>query len=85
MELDSGNGGSLVIGNHIAPFLGLPADMKSPQQGRFELANGIAVEGTIRTRDLIMDGNIGAQFLNQWILTLDLEHGRAWLAPCPAD
>jgi hypothetical protein len=28
-----------------------------------------------------MDGNIGAQFLNNWILTLDLEHGRAWLSP----
>jgi len=27
-----------------------------------------------------MDGNIGAQFLNDWVLTLDLEHGRAWLA-----
>jgi len=85
MELDSGNGGSLVIGNHIAPLLGLPADRNTPQQGKFELANGIPVDGTIRTRDLIMDGNIGAQFLNKWILTLDLEHGRAWLASLAND
>ena len=85
MELDSGNGGSLVIANHIAPLLGLPVDMTTPQQGNFELANGIAVEGTIRTRDLIMDGNIAAQFLNKWILTLELEHGRAWLSPLPQD
>jgi hypothetical protein len=85
MELDNGNGGSLVIANHIAPLLGLPTDMTAPQQGRFELANGITVEGSIRTRDLIMDGNIGAQFLNNWIVTLDLEHGRAWLAPLPQD
>lgn len=28
-----------------------------------------------------MDGNIGAQFLNHWILTLDLRHRRAWLSP----
>lgn len=81
MELDSGNGGSLVVANHIAPLLGLATDTSTPQRGRFELANGIPVEGTVRTRDLIMDGNISAQFLNQWILTLDLEHGRAWLGP----
>ena len=29
------------------------------------------------------EGNIGAQFLNDWILTLDLEHGCAWLSPLP--
>lgn len=80
MELDSGNGGSLVVANHIAPLLGLPPDQEVPRPGHFELANGIGVDGTVRTRDLIMDGNIGAQFLNQWILTLDLERGRAWLS-----
>jgi Aspartyl protease len=85
MELDNGNGGSLVIANHIAPLFGLPPDMTTPQPGHFELANGIAVEGTIRTRDLIMDGNISAQFLNKWILTLELEHGRAWLSPLPQE
>jgi hypothetical protein len=84
-ELDSGNGGSLVVANHIAPLLGLATDITTPQLGRFELANGIVVEGTIRTRDLIMDGNISAQFLNKWTLTLDLEHGRAWLGPLPQD
>lgn len=83
MELDTGNGGSLVIANHIAPLLGLTTDMTTPQQGQFELANGIVVEGTIRTRDLIMDGNIAAQFLNKWILTLELDHGRAWLTSLP--
>jgi hypothetical protein len=85
MELDSGNGGSLVVANHIAPLLGLATDITTPQSGHFELANGIAVEGTIRTRDLIMDGDISAQFLNKWTLTLDLEHGRAWLGPLPQD
>jgi hypothetical protein len=85
MELDSGNGGSFVVANHIAPLIGVRPDMTTPEQARFELANGIAVEGKTRTRDLIMDGNIGAQFLNNWILTLDLEHGRAWLSPLPKD
>jgi hypothetical protein len=83
MELDNGNGGSSVIANHIAPLLGLRTDVSIPESARFYLANGIAVEGMTRTRDLIMDGNIGAQFLNHWILTLDLEHGRAWLSALP--
>jgi hypothetical protein len=85
MELDTGNGGSLVVANHIAPLLGLPVDRTTPQAGHFELANGITVAATICTRDLVMDGNIGAQFLNQWALTLDLEHERAWLAPLSSD
>ncbi|MGA2366697.1 MAG: hypothetical protein ABSG12_14525 [Steroidobacteraceae bacterium] len=81
-ELDSGNGGSLVVANHIAPLLGLPVDAGAPIESGFSLANGIRVEGKIRTKDLIMDGNIGAQFLNHWALTLDLQRDRAWLAPC---
>jgi hypothetical protein len=85
MELDTGNGGSLVIGNHIAPLLGLQTDVATPVQAEFTLANGIQVKGPTRTRDLIMDGNIGAQFLNDWVLTFDLEHGRAWLAPLAAE
>ena len=85
MELDSGNGGSTVVANHIAPLLGLKNDMSTAEAARFTLANGISVEGMTRTRDLIMDGNIGAQFLNKWTLTLDLEHGRAWLSPLPVD
>jgi hypothetical protein len=81
MELDSGNCGSLVVANHVAPLLGFAADVSTPFEGSFELADGIRVAGTIRTRDLAMDGNIGAQFLNRWILTLDLARGRAWIAP----
>jgi hypothetical protein len=81
MELDTGNGGSNVVANHIAPLIGLQPDTSTPTPVRFELANGIVVEGNARTRDLIMDGNIGAQFLNNWNLTLDLATGRAWLTP----
>jgi hypothetical protein len=81
MELDTGNGGSNVVANHIAPLVGLRPDISTPTPARFDLANGIAVEGNSRTRDLIMDGNIGAQFLNNWNLTIDLEKGRAWLTP----
>ncbi|HLX83033.1 MAG TPA: aspartyl protease family protein [Terriglobales bacterium] len=80
MELDTGNGGSIVVANHIAPLLGLKPDLSTPEPAHFSLANGVPVEGTARTRDLIMDGNIGAQFLNNWVMTLDLQEGRAWMA-----
>jgi len=81
MELDTGNGGALVVANHIAPLLGLKPDQKDAQLATFTLAGGVAVTGKTRTRDLIMDGNIGNQFLKNWNLTLDLARGRAWLAP----
>jgi Aspartyl protease len=85
MELDSGNGGSLVVADHIARFLGLKSGMETAEEAQFILANGIVVKGPTRTRDLIMDGNIGAQFLNNYVLTLDLKHPRAWLSPMPAE
>jgi Aspartyl protease len=81
MELDTGNGGTLVVANHIAPLFGLKTGQKEPQPASFELAGGgITVSGDARVRDLIMDGNIGKRFLDNWNLTLDLAHGRAWLA-----
>lgn len=81
MELDTGNGGSLVIANHIAPLLGMPTDVKEAVPVKFKLENGLLVEGNARSRSLIMDGNIGAQFLNRWQLSFDLEKGRAWFTP----
>jgi hypothetical protein len=81
MELDTGNGGALVIANHIAPLLGLVPDQKDEKPVSFMLSGGISVSGNARTRDLIMDGNIGNRFLKQWNLTLDLVNGRVWLAP----
>jgi hypothetical protein len=50
MELDTGNGGSLVVANHIAPLLGLPVDRTTPQAGHFELANGITVAANSHAR-----------------------------------
>jgi hypothetical protein len=82
-ELDGGNGGSTVIANHIAPLLGLKSDVPNARPVSLELGNGIRFEGMARTRDLIMDGDISAQFLNNWVLTLDLLHQRAWMAPLP--
>jgi hypothetical protein len=81
MELDTGNGGSLVIANHVAPLLGLGRDEKRETPVTLMLSGGISVSSNARTRDLIMDGNISNQFLRNWNLTLDLVNGRVWLAP----
>ncbi len=81
MELDNGNNGGFAVANHIAPLLGLHPDAPKQEMVQLTLANGIKAQGLAFTGNFIMDGNLGAPFLNQWILTLDLEKGRAWLSP----
>ena len=81
MELDTGNQGSLIVGRPIASLLGLDPAAKSPQPLHMTLAGGVAVQGACRVGDFIMDGDIGASFLKDWDLTLDLGAGRAWLEP----
>jgi hypothetical protein len=82
MEIDCGNGGTNVVGKHLAALLNLKPDTKGPQPAKFMLVGGIPVTGDARVNEtLIMDGNIGTRFLIDWNLTLDLAHGRAWLAP----
>jgi hypothetical protein len=82
MELDSGNGGTIVIGKHLAALLKLDTETKEAQPVRFTLAGGIPVEGRARLlENMIMDGNIGARFLRDWEVTLDLSSGRAWFSP----
>lgn len=82
MELDSGNGGVNVVGQHLAGTFSLDPDKKEPQEGRITLSNGQPVEGPFRVNPtLIMDGNIGTRFLINWDITIDLAKGRAWLSP----
>ena len=81
MELDTGNGGTLVIGKHIARLLGLDPDSSKPQPAMFHLAGGIPVGGEARVRDLIMDGNIGQRTWRNWNTTIDLKTGALWISP----
>jgi Aspartyl protease len=83
MELDTGNGGTLVIGKHVAELLGLDPNQETPQDAHFHLAGDIPIDGSARVRDLIMDGNIGRSTLGAWNLTLDLTTGQVWMAPAP--
>lgn len=86
MEIDSGNNGPLVIAKHLAPLLHLDPEKTDLQSANFSLAGDIPVEGQARTQDLIMDGNLGVTFLKNWVLTLDLASGKAWLShPAPSN
>jgi hypothetical protein len=80
-ELDSGNGGTLLMSRHIAPMLGLDPKVEPPQPARFELVGGVPVEGNFHVKDMIIDGNLGMPFLSKWLVTLDLAHSRVWFQP----
>jgi len=81
MELDTGNYGGTMIGRHIAKLVGLDPDAKGVQALNLLIVPGITVTGNARVDDLTLDGNLGKDFLDKWDLTLDLAHGRGWLAP----
>jgi hypothetical protein len=81
-ELDSGNGGTILVAKPYAATFGFDPD-KGPQQGRFEIGKGIAAEGLIFPAGITLDGNLGMPFLKNYLVTLDLDRGRVWLAPNP--
>lgn len=84
MELDSGNEGPVAIADHIAPLLKSDSDDTSVSLNHFNIAPEIPVGSPIKIESLIMDGNLGASFLQKWIVSLDLSEGRAWLSPSAA-
>ena len=82
MELDSGNAGpTIFVSPAVAPLLGLRTDTKESQDVTAEIARNVVFRGKARVfPTMIMDGNIGLQFMRVWDLTLDLATGRAWIA-----
>jgi hypothetical protein len=84
MEMDSGNDGSFVIADHVAPLFHLQPGVKQPQSVALTLGGGIQVDGTARTGNLIMDGNLGEQFFPKWRVTFDLATNRVWVSPAVA-
>lgn len=82
MELDTGNrSGTHLVGKHIAELLGLKPDAPGKQPLNVSIVPGVQLTGDAVVSDLIMDGNIGSQFLDAWDLTLDLKAEKGWLAP----
>lgn len=78
-ELDSGNGGTLLVSKPYAAMFGLDPEGQGPQPVRIPIADGIVAEGLAFTPEMNIDGNLGMPFLKDWIVTLDLAAGRMWL------
>jgi hypothetical protein len=84
MELDSGNGGTVLVSKPYASLVGLDSTAAGPQHAEFEVVPGVrVVTDHAFTPDMIIDGNLGMPFLRRWLLTLDLATGRGWIAPNP--
>ena len=85
-ELDSGNGGTVLVSKPYARLFGLDPDAQGPQQASIDVAPGIVAHALAFTPAMNIDGNLGMPFLKDWIVTLDLERGRMWLRrnPVPA-
>lgn len=82
MELDSGNGGTMLVSRPYAALLGLDSTVAGMQKTAFDLQPKVRVESDrFMVKDMIIDGNIGMPFLRHCILTLDLATGRGWIAP----
>jgi hypothetical protein len=85
LELDSGNGGTVLVSKPVAALVGLDSSVAGRQAADFPVADGVRVRTTDAfTPDLIMDGNLGMPFLRNWVLTLDLQSGTGWIAPAGA-
>jgi hypothetical protein len=80
MELDTGSDGPAVIGRHAAAALGLDASAKGGQELSASLAGDVSLRCRAWVEDLVYDGNIGSPTLARWIVTLDLDKGRMWIA-----
>lgn len=80
-ELDTGNGGTWLLSRHFAPEFGLDPDVKGTQPARFSLVGDVPVEGDFFVPDMIIDGNLGMQFLSRYVVTLDLARSRVWFQP----
>ena len=76
-ELDSGNGGTLLVSKAYAALFGLDPEARDP--GTIPLAPGIEAHGLVFVKDMNIDGNLGMPFLKDWVVTLDLAEGRMWL------
>lgn len=81
MELDSGNGGTILVSKPVAALVGLDSAVGGKQRADFALAPGVRVSSDDGyTPDMTMDGNLGMPFLRHWLVTLDLPGRRAWIA-----
>jgi hypothetical protein len=81
-ELDSGNGGTLLIAKPYAAAFGFDPG-KGARLGNVPIGRGIDARGFVMPADITLDGNLGMPFLKDYLVTIDLSAGRLWIAPNP--
>lgn len=84
LELDTGNGGTILVSQPYAGAFGLDAKQEGPQAADFEVSPQFRAKGAAFTPDMILDGNLGMPFLKDKVVTLDLDSGRLWIAASSA-
>lgn len=77
--LDSAAGGVSLIAKEYARIFGLDPDVKE-QRLKYEVAPGIPVDSPVMVTDMIMDGNLGQPFMSNYVITMDLQNSRLWIA-----
>jgi len=77
--LDSGAGGVSLIAKDYAKVFGLDPNGKE-QRLKYQIAPDVMVDSPVLVTEMIMDGNLGQPFMSQYVMTLDLAHGRLWVA-----
>jgi hypothetical protein len=77
--LDSGAGGVSLIAKDYAKVFGLDPNGKE-QRLKYQIAPEVMVDSPVLVTEMIMDGNLGQPFMSQYVMTLDLAHGRLWVA-----
>lgn len=82
MEMDTGGNASVIVGSHNADLFAMKPDSKEHQHFAATLVGGVPLTAEdAQTMPLVLDGNIGVSTLRHWVVTMDLAHGRAWIAP----
>lgn len=84
MELDSGNGGTILVSKPVAAMVGMDPAAEGKQRADFAVVGDIrATSDDAFSPNMIMDGNLGMPFLRNWVVTIDLKQGLAWLSKPP--
>jgi len=81
-EIDSGNGGTILVAKPYAAAFGFDPD-KGPRMGSIPIGKGIEASGFIMPAGITLDGNLGMPFLKNYVVTVDLDKGQLWLKPNP--
>ncbi len=76
--LDSGNGDPLLVAPHVARMAGL---VGSTGEALIEFDGLGPIRLPTSAQNMIYDGMLGAAFLQEWVITLDLGSSRAWAVP----